>query len=72
LLEPLRKFGSPIADLVSGMPYPAMQEMIDGVAPSGRRSYMSGPQVGKLTEGLDLSAEIILLLAQVPCGRLYR
>jgi FAD/FMN-containing dehydrogenase len=39
LLEPLRKFGSPIADLVSRMPYPAMQEMIDGVAPFGRRSY---------------------------------
>jgi hypothetical protein len=33
---------------------------------------MSGPQAGKLTEGLDLSAEIILLLAQVSCGRLYR
>jgi FAD/FMN-containing dehydrogenase len=39
LLEPLRKFGSPIADLVSRMPYPAMQGMIDGVAPFGRRSY---------------------------------
>jgi FAD/FMN-containing dehydrogenase len=38
-LEPLRKFGSPIADLVSRMPYPAMQQMIDGVAPFGLRSY---------------------------------
>ena len=39
VLGPLRKFGSPIADLVSRMPYPAMQQMIDGVAPSGLRSY---------------------------------
>ena len=38
-LEPLRKFGSPIADLISTMPYPAMQQMIDAVAPFGRRSY---------------------------------
>ena len=41
-LEPLRKFGSPIADLVSRMPYLAMQQMIDGVAPFGLRSYWKG------------------------------
>jgi hypothetical protein len=39
LLDPLRKFGSPIADLISGMPYPAMQQMLDAVAPFGLRSY---------------------------------
>ena len=39
LLEPVRKFGSPIADMVSRMPYPAMQQMIDMVAPYGLRSY---------------------------------
>jgi len=39
LLEPLRKFGSPMADLINRMPYTAMQQMIDAVAPSGRRSY---------------------------------
>jgi hypothetical protein len=39
VLHPLRKFVSPIADLISTMPYPAMQQMIDAVAPSGRRSY---------------------------------
>lgn len=38
-LEPLRKSGAPIADLVTRMPYPAMQRMIDGVAPFGLRSY---------------------------------
>jgi FAD/FMN-containing dehydrogenase len=42
MLEPLRKFGRPVADLVSRMPYPAMQQMIDGVAPFGFRSYWKG------------------------------
>lgn len=39
ILEPLRKFGSPIADMIGTMPYPAMQQMIDGAAPFGLRSY---------------------------------
>ena len=39
VLEPLRKFGSPIADLVTRMSYPTMQQMIDGVSPFGLRSY---------------------------------
>jgi FAD/FMN-containing dehydrogenase len=39
LLQPLRSFGSPVADLVSIMPYPAMQQMIDAAAPFGVRSY---------------------------------
>jgi FAD/FMN-containing dehydrogenase len=39
VLEPVRNFGSPIADMISRMPYPAMQQMIDGIAPYGLRSY---------------------------------
>jgi FAD/FMN-containing dehydrogenase len=39
VLDPVRKFGSPIADTVRRMPYPEMQMMIDGVAPFGLRSY---------------------------------
>ncbi len=39
LLDPLRKFGSPLADLIATMPYTSMQQMIDAVAPFGRRSY---------------------------------
>jgi FAD/FMN-containing dehydrogenase len=38
-LEPLRRFGSPIADLISSMPYTAMQQMLDGACPFGLRSY---------------------------------
>ena len=39
VLEPLREFGTPIADMISRMPYPAMQQMIDAAAPFGRRTY---------------------------------
>lgn len=38
-MGPLRKFGSPIVDLISTMPYTAMQQMIDAAAPFGLRSY---------------------------------
>ena len=39
VLEPLRKFGSPIADLISRMPYAGMQQMLDAAASYGFRSY---------------------------------
>jgi FAD/FMN-containing dehydrogenase len=39
VLERVRTFGSPIADMISRMPYPAMQQMVDTVAPYGLRSY---------------------------------
>jgi FAD/FMN-containing dehydrogenase len=39
VLEPVRKFGSPIADFIRRMPYPEMQTMTDGLAPFGLRSY---------------------------------
>ncbi len=50
LLEPLRKYGPPIADLIGRMPYPAMQQMIDGVAPFGLRSYWKGQFLGELPD----------------------
>ncbi len=39
LLDPLRTFGTPVADMIARMPYPAMQQMIDAATPFGRRSY---------------------------------
>jgi FAD/FMN-containing dehydrogenase len=39
LLGPIRTLGSPIADMVGRMPYPAMQQMLDGSASAGRRNY---------------------------------
>ncbi len=38
-LKPLRSFGTPIADLVSEMPYTAIQSIIDAAAPTGIRRY---------------------------------
>jgi len=58
VLEPIRKFGSPIADLVSRMPYPAMQQMIDGVAPFGHRSYWKSRFLCDLPDvAIDVFAE---------------
>jgi len=39
LLGPLRAFGPPVADLVTRMPYVAMQRMVDAATPYGVRSY---------------------------------
>lgn len=50
VLAPVRAFGSPIADLISRMPYPAMQQMIDGVAPFGLRSYWKSQFLRELTD----------------------
>jgi FAD/FMN-containing dehydrogenase len=38
-IAPLRAFGPPVADLVTRMPYTAMQQMLDGAAGYGLRSY---------------------------------
>jgi FAD/FMN-containing dehydrogenase len=39
LVRPLRAFGRPLADLVTPMPYVAMQRLFDATAPYGLRSY---------------------------------
>lgn len=39
LLEPLRKFGSPVGDLFAPMPYVQIQSMFDSFFPPGRRTY---------------------------------
>ncbi|HEY2376072.1 MAG TPA: FAD-binding oxidoreductase [Gemmatimonadaceae bacterium] len=39
VLAPLRAFGSPVADLVTRMPYVSMQQMFDAGTPFGVRSY---------------------------------
>ncbi len=39
VLEPLRKFGSPVADLIGPMPYTAVQSMVDDSLPVGDRYY---------------------------------
>jgi FAD/FMN-containing dehydrogenase len=58
ILDPVRKFETPIADLIQRMPYPAMQQMIDGVAPFGLRSYWKSQFLRELPdEAIDQFVE---------------
>ena len=55
LLEPLRKFGPPIADLVSPMPYTVVQTMIDALTPAGRQNYKKAHFLADLSdEAIDI------------------
>ncbi len=38
-IAPLRQFGSPLADAVQPMPFPAMQKLLDDAFPDGTRNY---------------------------------
>jgi len=50
VLAPLRAFGPPVADLVTRMPYVAMQQMLDAAAPHGLRSYWKSNYVRELPD----------------------
>lgn len=39
VLEPLRRFGEPLADLIAPMPYTSLQQLFDEAYPYGRRNY---------------------------------
>jgi len=52
LLEPLRKFGPPVADLIQPLPYTAVQSMLDKAVPIGDRYYWKSNFVNKLTPAL--------------------
>jgi FAD/FMN-containing dehydrogenase len=39
VLEPLKKFGNPVADLIEEMPYVFLQSFLDDTAPPGIRNY---------------------------------
>ena len=50
LLPPLRKLGSPVADIVMRRPYTQMQSLLDATQPKGRRYYWKShylPQVSQ-------------------------
>jgi FAD/FMN-containing dehydrogenase len=61
VLEPLRKFGSPLADLVTRMPYVNMQQMLDGAAPFGLRSYWKS---GFLRDPPDAAIDVFVEFAE--------
>ena len=51
LLEPLRKFGPPLADTIGPMPYTSVQVMIDGLTPAGRQNYEKAHFLADIGDG---------------------
>jgi len=57
VLEPLRGFGAPVADMVGPMPYVQVQRMMDDAFPPGRQNYWKS----NFLKDLDASAiEIVV------------
>jgi FAD/FMN-containing dehydrogenase len=52
LLAPLRKFGSPVADLIRPMQYTEVQSMVDNAVPVGDRYYWKSNFLHELAPGL--------------------
>ncbi len=58
LLAPLRKLGTPVADIVTRRPYTQMQSLLDATQPKGRRYYWKSHYLAGITPALiDLAAE---------------
>jgi FAD/FMN-containing dehydrogenase len=51
-LAPLRSFGSPIADMITEMPYTAIQAALDAAAPTGIRRYWKSGYFPELSDEL--------------------
>jgi FAD/FMN-containing dehydrogenase len=56
-LIPLRSFGTPLADMITEMPYTALQSILDAAAPTGIRRYWKS---GYFTDLSDELLDIIL------------
>ena len=52
LLAPLRKLGSPVADIVTRRPYTQMQSLLDATQPKGRRYYWKSHYLSTLGDEL--------------------
>jgi hypothetical protein len=50
VVEPLRSFGAPLADLVAPMPYTALQTASDASYPDGQRNYWKSHYVDEITD----------------------
>jgi FAD/FMN-containing dehydrogenase len=58
VLEPLRRFGTPLIETIQPMPYPAWQRTLDPKYPHGRRYYWKGTLVADLPDPmLDVIVE---------------
>jgi FAD/FMN-containing dehydrogenase len=52
VLKPLRSFGRPLADLVTTMPYTALQSGSDASYPNGQRNYWKSHYVDQIDDGV--------------------
>jgi hypothetical protein len=50
IVEPLRRFGAPVADLIQPMPYTAQQQIFDASVPAGQYSYWKAGQLATLSD----------------------
>jgi hypothetical protein len=54
-IEPLRRLGSPLAEVVRPIPYAALQSMLDGGAPHGRHYYWKSHRLPTVSdEAIDV------------------
>jgi FAD/FMN-containing dehydrogenase len=51
LLEPLRRFGQPVADMISRMSYVQLQSMFEPFFPPGRHTYVKSNFLRELSDG---------------------
>lgn len=51
ILEPLKKYGRPVADLIGPMPYVFLQSFLDDTAPAGIRNYWKTSYLKELDDG---------------------
>jgi len=56
VLEPLRKFGPPVMDLVQPMPFPAMQGLLAPSFPDGNHNYWKGAMFQTLPDEVITAA----------------
>jgi FAD/FMN-containing dehydrogenase len=52
VLEPLRRFGRPLADLITTMPYTALQSGSDASYPNGQRNYWKSHYVDQIDDAV--------------------
>lgn len=58
VLKPLRSFGSPMADMIQPMPFPAMQKLLDGAFPDGTYNYWKSTFIKQLDDdAIDIIVE---------------
>jgi len=58
LLAPLRKTGSPVADIVTRRPYVQMQSLLDATQPKGRRYYWKSHYLARIeAKAVDVLVE---------------